>query len=449
MELCILLNNQLHTTPVRNTNTDTGILHRTGDTHRFARSQRGFIFFLHSLQCLYKTCGFIYDLPIRKNTSRTNGIAVTDLPRCNTNLICHHIQQCLCGKARLSHTKASEGARRRIIGIISSSLDLKILIGVWTCCMGTGTFQYRPAKGCKSTCIRNHFRLDSHNMAFFITTHGKIHLKMMTFRMDQQRFCSCQTDFDRTSRQISNQCSKMLNCHIFLASKTAAHKGILALHLVCAKHQTAFMECAISRLVCGNDHDIPVIINISHCTFRFQKSMFRPWCLKMMRNHMRRLTDGFICIASADMFISLNIGCLFIKYKRCTFRSRFLNIMYSRQYLIFNLNELLCLLCRLHILRRHKCNGISQIMRQSAYRDHCILIVLQMADLILSWDICCRKNINNPRQSLRRCCINRQNSCSRILTSERRTITHAIQIVIIRIFAVTQHLLLHVQSVYP
>ena len=24
---------------------------------------------------------------------------------------------------------------------------------------------------------------------------------------------------------------------------------------------------------------------------------------------MRRLTDGFICIASADMFISLNIGC--------------------------------------------------------------------------------------------------------------------------------------------
>ena len=213
-------------------------------------------------------------------------------------------------------------------------------------------------------------------MAFFITTHGKIHLKVMTFRMDQQRFCSCQTDFDRTSRQISNQCSKMLNCHVFLAAEAAAYKGILALHLVCAKHQTAFMECAISRLVCRNDHDIPVIINISHCTFRFQKSMFRPWCLKMMRNHMCRLTDGFICIASADMFISLNIGCLFIKYKRCTFRSRFLNIMYSRQYLIFNLNELLCLLCRLHILRRHKCNGISQIMGKPSYGNQGILIML-------------------------------------------------------------------------
>ena len=164
---------------------------------------------------------------------------------------------------------------------------------------------------------------------------------------------------------------------------------------------------------------------------------------------MRCLTDSFFCIASADMLISLNIGCLFIEYKRCTFRCRFLNIMYSRQYLIFNLNEFLCLLCCLHIFCCHKCNGISQIMRQSAYRDHCILIVLQMADLILSRDICCRKNINNPRQSLRRCCINGQNSCSRILTSERRTITHAIQIIIIRIFAVTQHLLLHVQSVYP
>ena len=145
MKLCILFNNQLHTAPVRNTHTDTGILHRTGDTHRFTCSQCGFIFFLHCLQRFNKACGFIYDLSVRENTSRANSIAVTNLPRCNTDLICHHIQQCLCGKARLGHTKASEGARRRIIGIISPSLDLKILIGVWTCCMSTGTFQYRSA----------------------------------------------------------------------------------------------------------------------------------------------------------------------------------------------------------------------------------------------------------------------------------------------------------------
>ena len=127
-------------------NADTGIFHCTSDSDRFALCQSRFIIFLNRLQCLNKTGRLIYDLTIRKRLTGTDRIAVTDFPWSDTYFVCHHIQQGFCCKTGLGYTKPAKRSGRRIVGIISSSFNLEILIMIGTCRMSTCTFQHRTAK---------------------------------------------------------------------------------------------------------------------------------------------------------------------------------------------------------------------------------------------------------------------------------------------------------------
>ena len=132
---------QFRSSKIRNTNTDTGIFHGTGNTHILIV----FKYIFHRFQCFHQSGGLIYDLSVWKYLSRPDRIAVTDLPGTDTDLLCQLRQHHFHAEAGLGYTKSTEGSSRRIVCIICFSVDLKVLIVVRSRRMGTGTLQNRSA----------------------------------------------------------------------------------------------------------------------------------------------------------------------------------------------------------------------------------------------------------------------------------------------------------------
>ena len=241
--------------------------------------------------------------------------------------------------------------------------------------MGAGSFQYRSAERGKGSGVGSNFCLNTLYNSLFIAPHGKVHNKVMTFRMNEQRLFSCQPGFCRSSCKISDQSRIWLHCHILFAAESAADQSIFRTNLIRSKHKTALMIGTVGRLICRNNMDIVILVHIGHRTFRFKEGVFCPRRLKMFGNDMGRILNRFRCIAPAHMLMRLNIGCFFIKYKRCALGGCFFNIMNRRQYLVFYFNQSFCLFGCLHILSSHKSNRISQIMGQPPNRNKGILVM--------------------------------------------------------------------------
>ena len=132
-----ILNGKNRSSKIRNTNADTGIFHGTGNTYILIV----FKYIFHRFQCLHQSGGFIYDLSVWKYLSRSDRIAITDLPGANADLLCQLRQHHFHAEAGLGYTESTEGASRRIVCIICFSIDFKVLIVIRTRRMGTGMLQ--------------------------------------------------------------------------------------------------------------------------------------------------------------------------------------------------------------------------------------------------------------------------------------------------------------------
>ena len=384
MQLLIVFHDQLHTSGIRDADTDTRIFHCTADSDRFPLCQSSLIILPNRLQCLNKTGRLIYDLTVRKHFSRTYRITVTNFPRCDSHSICHHIQKCFCCKTGLGDTKSTKSTRRRIICIIGSPFNFEILIMIWSCRMRAGTFEHRSAKRCICSGIRNYSSFYSHNISMFITSHCHIHIERMTFRMHQKGLCPGQFYFDRFFSHISKKCCQMLNRHIFFSTESASDQCILHFYFICSKYKGTFMQCLVCRLVCRINKYIPILIIKCNRAFRFQKSMFRPRCLKVMRDHIFGILNCFFCVSTADMFMRADIVFLFVKHLVCVRCSCLFNRVYRWQYFVFYFYQFLCFFRCFSVLRGNQRDRISQIMCKSSDRYQGILVMFQMANLVFS-----------------------------------------------------------------
>ena len=147
--------------------------------------------------------------------------------------------------------------------------------------MGAGPLQYRSTQRCVGTGIRCYLCFYSHDFPVFITSHGEIHDKMMSFWMYKQGFRSGQPHFTRASGEIGDQSRIRQYCHILFSAKTASYETILYFYFIGPEDETAFMEGTICRLIGGNDHHISIFIHITEHRLRLKKCMFRPRCFKM------------------------------------------------------------------------------------------------------------------------------------------------------------------------
>ena len=91
MQLVVFLDDQLDTARIRDPDADAGILHGAGQTYRLSGCSRAVILLLHCFQRLHQSGGFVHDLSVGQYASRTDGIAVSDLPWSDPDLVRHHI----------------------------------------------------------------------------------------------------------------------------------------------------------------------------------------------------------------------------------------------------------------------------------------------------------------------------------------------------------------------
>ena len=172
--------------------------------------------------------------------------------------------------------------------------------------------------------------------------------------------------------------------------------------------------------------------------------MLCPWRLEMMRDHIFGISDRFLGISPADVFVCTDIVFFLVKNLRCIRRCCFLNRMYMRKRLILYLDKFDRFFCGFTVFCRYECDRIAEIMYERADRDQSVLIMLQMTDLVLAWDILCSYNCFHTRKCFCFGSIDGKHSRTCIFTSESDSIKHAIQVKIIRIFTVSEDFFLYI-----
>ena len=143
-----------------------------------------FINILHGFQRLFQSSGAVCDLSVRKHLARLNGIAVTDLPGSDAHLLCQYVDQGFQCELTLAYAEATERASRRVIGVITVTTDIGVLIAVRSYRVGTCTLQNRSAKRCVSTGIEVDLTVQTGKDTVLITAQGKGSFHRMTLRME-------------------------------------------------------------------------------------------------------------------------------------------------------------------------------------------------------------------------------------------------------------------------
>ena len=158
----------------------------------------------------------------------------------------------------------------------------------------------------------------------------------------------------------------------------------------------------------------------------------------MIHQHIVRITDSLIGVASGHMFLTKQVsGLMHLRRKGLCGIGRAENRL---QRLIFYLHQFLRLLQNFRRFRRHKADGITQEMCDLPHRDHGVPILHEMAHLHLAGNILSGINSNYTGQRLGFFFVNGQHSCPGIFAAHSTAVDHAIQTDVIGILACTQHL---------
>ena len=270
----------------------------------------------------------------------------------------------------------------------------------------------------------------------------------MALGVHQQAFLPGQIHFHRAVGMVDRQGSQMLHRHILLAAKAAANQGVLHLDLVGSQHQPALVEGLVGALVGGVEEDVAVFVQECRARLRLQKCVLRPGSLKVVGNHEGGLGYGSGGIPPVDVLMGLDVGGLLVEDQILPFLCLG-DGMHRLQHLILHLDKLLRLLHSGPVLRHHQGNGVAQVMGQTAHRDHGVLVVLQMADLILAGDILRRQNRHHTGQSLCLGGVDGQHSGSGVLGPQGGAVGGVLRVIVVGIFPPALNLLRNIQPVNP
>ena len=143
------LDQQAAASPVRQSYAHARILHCTGDSG----IRLAVIDVFYRFQRLCHRCGRIRNLAIWQYLSRTDRVAVANLPWRDPHHFRQLVQIHLRRKAGLGHAESTKCPCRRVIGIDCRTVDIYVLEIIGSGRMSTGPLEHRPAKGCVSAGI--------------------------------------------------------------------------------------------------------------------------------------------------------------------------------------------------------------------------------------------------------------------------------------------------------
>ena len=99
----------------------------------------------------------------------------------------------------------------------------------------------------------------------------------------------------------------VLDRHILLAAEAAAYKLVLHPDLLAAQQELTLVEGGMGGLVRGKNPHIAVLVHIGHGALGFQKGVFRPGGLKVLRDDEFGPGDGPGSVAPAHVLVGLDV----------------------------------------------------------------------------------------------------------------------------------------------
>ena len=239
------------------------------------------IFILNSQQRLLESSGLIGNLTVWQDLARLDRVAETDLPRIKSDLLREKIDQRFERVFALAHTKTSESAGRRIIGVISISTDVCVLIAVRSDRMRTCPLEDRAAQGGICAGVEIDFTVETGEDAIGITAQSERALHRMALRMEIDRVFAAQFAFDGQAELPGSQGCEVLDRHILLTSETAADQFIFDDDpgRIPTKHYGAFFTGIVRALVRAVDFNA-VLIGKRNCALGLEESVLGKGGLK-------------------------------------------------------------------------------------------------------------------------------------------------------------------------
>ena len=278
--------------------------------------------------------------------------------------------------------------------------------------------------------------------------------------MERERLGAGELALHRTLELIGSKRGQVLDGHVLLAAKAAAHEHGLHDHalglVVPAKHVGALFARVVGTLV-GRLHLDAVLIRESHGALGLQEGMLGKGRGKALRHGKRALGQRLGGITARHVAALAHVvlelygiakGKEAVVQARGVFGPGLDNVAHGLQRLVVNLYELLGLFeCRL-VLGNHQHDGVAHAAGDIALGDHDVPVLDKVADLV-DRHVLGAQDAHHAGQGLGLGGVDGEHAGARILGTHRAGIGQArlIELVdVVGILSLTEHLLAHVDT---
>ena len=171
------------------------------------------------------------------------------------------------------------------------------------------SLQYRTAKGGICACISCYYSLHTFDITVSVSTKPYMHSYRMPLWMYYKAFLPRKLYFHRLLQQPCSKRGVVLHRHIFLSAEASSYKcrPDADFALVDAKHPRNLSLVIEYALVAGVDEYSIFLVWHGHSAFGFHEGMLREWCRINLVNDVITFREGFLCIASGNVFMVIQI----------------------------------------------------------------------------------------------------------------------------------------------
>ena len=185
------------------------------------------IYLAHSLQRLFERRRAVRYLSVWQYFSGLDSVAVTYLPGGDTHLLREQVDGRFQSKLALADTKAAKGSRRRVVGVVSESADVGVLVAVWAHGMGAGPFKHRAAERRVGPRVKVYLTVKPGKDTVLVAAERETPLHRVALGVEGDRFAAGKLYLHRPAHGERRQHGDVLRGDVLFAAEAAADKFIL------------------------------------------------------------------------------------------------------------------------------------------------------------------------------------------------------------------------------
>ena len=434
-----------------------GVLHGAGNA---GVSGMRIVGILDLEQRLLQRRGAIGNLAVGQNLARLDSVSVTNLPRIQADLLCQQVDQALERKLGLANAKAAVRAGGRVVGVVAKAANVGVLVLVGADGMRAGTLEHRAAQRRVGAGVKVDLAVQTGKVALGVAAQRKGAVHGVALGMERERLGAREFALHGTLELICGERGQVLDGHVLLAAKAAAHKHGLDDHalglVVPAKHVGTLFARVVGTLV-GRLHLDAVLVREGDGALGLQEGMLGKGRGKALRHGKRAFCQRLGGVAARHVTALAHVVLELhrvAKGKEAVVQARGVgslgldNVAHGLQRLVVNLYELLGLLERRLVLGNHQHDGVTHAAGDIALGDHDVPVLDKVADLV-DRHVLGAQDAHHTGQGLGLGGVDGEHAGARILGAHGAGIGQArlIELVdVVGILALAEHLLAHVDT---